>query len=44
MQFLFDTSDIKINGSYTPSPTGSDEMSHFELVLDNNILDIKELF
>ena len=38
MQYLFDTLDLSINGSYVPSPTGSDEMSHFELVLDHQIL------
>ena len=38
MQYLFNDPKISINGSYLPSPTGSDEVSNFQLVMNNNIL------
>ena len=38
MQFLFNNPKMSINGSYLPSPTGSDEVSNFQLNLNNKIL------
>ncbi len=38
MQYLFDTQKLKINGSCLVCPTGSDELSHFEVVIDDDIM------
>lgn len=38
MQYIFEDPKMKISGSHLPCPTGSDEVSHFELVLDQHIM------